>query len=56
MKKLKWQSLSPYGISKIVSANLVKYYRENYKMFAVTPILYNHESSRGASNLLLRKL
>lgn len=55
-EKLKWQSLSPYGISKIVSANLVKYYRENYKMFAVTPILYNHESSRRGEHFVTQKI
>ena len=55
-ENLKWQSLSPYGISKIISAKFVKYYRENYKMFAVTPILYNHESSRRSEQFVTQKI
>ena len=55
-EKLKWQSLSPYGIAKIVSANFVKYYRENHKIFSVTPILYNHESSRRGEQFVTQKI
>src|SRR5438552_11922163 len=37
---------SAYGISKVAGFDLTRNYREAYGMFAVSGILYNHESPR----------
>ena len=35
---------NPYGAAKLYADNMVKIYRSNYKLFAASAILYNHES------------
>jgi GDPmannose 4,6-dehydratase len=45
-----------YGISKLKAFDLVKKYRENYKIFACCGILYNHESPRRNPIFLTRKI
>lgn len=45
-----------YGISKLKAFDLVKNYRENYKIFACCGILYNHESPRRNPIFLTRKI
>ncbi len=47
---------SIYGISKVASYYLVKNYREQYRMFACTGILYNHESPRRGYEYVTRKI
>jgi GDPmannose 4,6-dehydratase len=47
---------SIYGISKVASYHLVKNYREQYKMFACSGILYNHESPRRGYEFVTRKI
>lgn len=47
---------NPYGISKVTSHHLVRNYRETYGMFAVTGILYNHESPRRRPEFVTRKI
>ena len=36
--------VSPYGCSKVMGFNLVKHYRNAYKLHACNGILFNHES------------
>lgn len=47
---------SIYGISKVCGHNLVNYYRKQFGLFAVTGILYNHESPRRGANFVTQKI
>jgi GDPmannose 4,6-dehydratase len=47
---------SPYGVAKSAAHFLVSSYRNNYKMFAVNGIFFNHDSPRRKKNFLLRYL
>ncbi len=46
----------PYSISKACAHFITKNYRENYKIFAVSGILYNHESVRRGPEFVTRKI
>ena len=47
---------SPYGISKVSGFYLTKNYREAYNMFALSGILFNHESPRRGLEFVTRKI
>ena len=47
---------SPYGISKVAGYNLTRNYREVHGMFALTGILFNHESPRRGLEFVTRKI
>lgn len=47
---------SIYGISKVAGYDLTRNYREAYKMFAVSGILFNHESPRRGFEFVTRKI
>ncbi|NJB68365.1 GDPmannose 4,6-dehydratase [Desulfobaculum xiamenense] len=47
---------SPYGISKMAGVELTRNYREAYGMFAVSGILFNHESPRRGAEFVTRKI
>ncbi len=47
---------SPYGISKVAGFDLTRNYREAYGMFAVTGIMFNHESPRRGFEFVTRKI
>lgn len=46
---------SPYGISKVAGFELTRNYREAYGMFAVSGMLFNHESPRRGYEFVTRK-
>ncbi len=48
--------VSPYGISKLTSYNLVRHYRKAYNLHLVNGILFNHESYRRSSNFITSKV
>ena len=48
--------VSPYGCAKLFGYNIVRHYRRAYKVFASNGILFNHTSSRRASNFVLAKI
>ena len=48
--------VSPYGCSKLMAYNLVKHYRNAYKLHACNGILFNHESPRRGSNFVTNKV
>jgi GDPmannose 4,6-dehydratase len=50
------QPVSPYGISKLAGFNLCKYYRDAFKMFVCTGILFNHESPRRGKEFVTKKI
>lgn len=47
---------SPYGAAKLYAHWMVKNYRETYGMFAVSGILFNHESPRRGTEYVTRKI
>lgn len=47
---------SAYGISKCTGFELTRNYREAYDLFAVTGILFNHESPRRGFEFVTRKI
>ncbi len=47
---------SPYGISKLAGFELTRNYREAYGMYAVSGILFNHESPRRGREFVTRKI
>jgi GDPmannose 4,6-dehydratase len=47
---------STYGISKLAGFHLTRNYREAYKLFALSGILFNHESPRRGFEFIPRKV
>jgi GDPmannose 4,6-dehydratase len=47
---------SPYGVAKTYGHFLTQNYRESYGMFAVSGILFNHESPRRGAEFVSRKV
>jgi len=47
---------SPYGVSKLYGHWITVNYRESYDMFAVSGILFNHESPRRGLEFVTRKV
>jgi GDPmannose 4,6-dehydratase len=47
---------SPYGISKMAGFELTRNYREAYDLFALSGILFNHESPRRGGEFVTRKI
>tara|TARA_Y100000593_G_scaffold94741_1_gene195592 strand:+ start:1682 stop:2659 length:978 start_codon:yes stop_codon:yes gene_type:complete len=48
--------VSPYGCAKVMGYNLVRHYRNAYKLHACNGILFNHESPRRGSNFVTNKV
>lgn len=48
--------VSPYGCSKVFGFNIVKNYRNAFKLHACNGILFNHESPRRGSNFVTTKV
>lgn len=48
--------VSPYGCSKVFAYNIVRNYRNAYKLHASNGILFNHESPRRGSNFVTNKV
>src|ERR1700710_1115475 len=47
---------SPYGVSKVFGHYITVNYRESYGLFAVSGILFNHESPRRGTEFVTRKV
>ncbi len=47
---------SPYGVAKVYGHWITVNYRESYGMFAVSGILFNHESPRRGKEFVTRKI
>jgi GDPmannose 4,6-dehydratase len=47
---------SPYGVSKVFAHYITVNYRESYKLFAVSGMLFNHESPRRGLEFVTRKV
>ena len=48
--------MTPYGVSKLAAHQLVGLYRRMHKVFAVSGILYNHESPRRPERFVTQKI
>ena len=51
-----FQPQSPYAISKLFGHYITKNYRESYKLFAVSGILFNHESPLRGDKFVTKKI
>src|ERR1043166_424764 len=47
---------SPYGVAKVYAHWITVNYRESYGLFAVSGILFNHESPRRGLEFVTRKV
>jgi GDPmannose 4,6-dehydratase len=47
---------SPYGVAKVYGHHITVNYRESYDLFAVSGILFNHESARRGLEFVTRKI
>jgi GDPmannose 4,6-dehydratase len=47
---------NPYGVSKVYGHLMTMTYRENYRLYACSGILYNHESPRRSPEFVTRKI
>ena len=47
---------SPYGVSRVFAHYITVNYRESYEMFAVSGMLFNHESPRRGLEFVTRKV
>lgn len=48
--------MTPYGVAKAFATQMVRVYRESFKMFACNAICYNHESPRRGEAFVTRKI
>jgi GDPmannose 4,6-dehydratase len=48
--------VSPYGCSKVFGYNIIRNYRNAYKLHVCNGILFNHESPRRGSNFVTNKV
>ena len=55
-EETKFNPRSAYGVAKSAGYYLTKNYREAYKLFACSGILYNHESPRRNKSFVSRKI
>jgi len=55
-EETKFEPISPYAVSKLYAHHIVKSYRENYNLFAVNGICYNHESSKRDESFVSKKI
>lgn len=55
-EKTPFHPRSPYGISKVAGFELTRNYRESYGLFALSGILFNHESPRRGMEFVTRKI
>ena len=55
-EKTTFSPRNPYAISKLFGHHICKYYREHYKLYAVSGILYNHESPLRSEEFVTRKI
>lgn len=48
--------VSPYAVSKVAAHHTVRVYRDSYSLFAVSGVLFNHESVLRKQGFFVRKL
>lgn len=51
-----FQPCSPYAAAKVYSHSMTRIYREGYRLYAASGILFNHESPRRGETFVTRKI
>jgi len=51
-----FEPVSPYAVAKVAAHQMVKMYRDTYKLHASVGILFNHESPRRGANFVTQKI
>ena len=52
----KKEPISPYGLSKLISFELIKFYREKFNVKCCSGVLFHHESLLRKKNFLIKKI
>lgn len=47
---------SPYAVAKLAAHHFTQVYRDSYKLYACSGIMFNHESERRGDNFVTRKI
>lgn len=55
-EKTPFHPRSPYGVAKVYGHHITVNYRESYNLFALSGILFNHESPRRGKEFVTRKI
>jgi GDPmannose 4,6-dehydratase len=55
-EKTPFHPRSPYGVAKVYGHHITVNYRESYNLFAISGILFNHESPRRGKEFVTRKI
>ena len=55
-EKTPFHPRSPYGVAKVYGHHITVNYRESYNLFALSGILFNHESPRRGREFVTRKI
>ena len=55
-EKTPFNPRSPYAVAKLFGHHITKNYRESYNLFAVSGILFNHESPLRGEEFITRKI
>lgn len=55
-EKTQFNPRSPYAVAKLFGHHITKNYRESYNLFAVSGILFNHESPLRGEEFITRKI
>ncbi|MFH0953841.1 MAG: GDP-mannose 4,6-dehydratase [Verrucomicrobiota bacterium] len=55
-EKTPFHPRSPYGVAKVYGHHITVNYRESYGLFALSGILFNHESPRRGKEFVTRKI
>lgn len=51
-----FRPITPYGVAKSFSVDMVRVYRESFGLFCCNAICYNHESPRRGASFVTRKI
>ena len=54
--KINFDPNSPYAISKLSGHYITKFYRETFKIYAISGILFNHESPLRNNDFVIKKI
>jgi len=55
-EKTSFAPRSPYGAAKLYAYEMMRIYRDSYRMFCTSGFLFNHESQRRGLNFVTRKI
>jgi GDPmannose 4,6-dehydratase len=50
------EPITPYGVSKVASRQIIKFYKNTYNMYVVQGYLFHHEGPRRGTSFVTRKI